>query len=135
VEAVSALLRGMRAKVHTFATELVATPYDPRGVDRLVDDEPGILDHERDILKQFVRAYGRKEKKSPRDPLLRDEGTRKVVMAQRKKLSFMGYTWRRRRPYGYGLAYTERGGSAIGHAHGHGHIGSRRAVKKPRKRA
>jgi protein-serine/threonine kinase len=124
----------MRSKVHVFATELVAAPYDPRVVDRLINDESGILDRERDILKQFVRAYGRKEKKRPRDPLLREEGTRKIVMAQRKKLSFMGYTWRRRRPYGYGLAYADPAGSSAGHWHGHGHAKSGRGLGKLRKR-
>lgn len=95
----------MRENVHTCAAQLVSKPYDPRTIHRKIDAERGLLCRERDVLKQFVRAYGRKQKKPPRDPLLRDPETKKSVLAQRKKTAFMGYTWRRRRMYGYDFAY------------------------------
>lgn len=106
------LLRGMRDNVHRYAAQLVSKPYDPRNIDRKIDAERNLLSREKDVLKQFVRAYGRKQKKPPRDPLLRDPETKKSVLAQRKKTAFLGYTWRRRRVYGYDFAY--RSGSTKG---------------------
>lgn len=106
------LLRGMRDNVHKYAAQLVRKPYDPRTIDKKIDSERGFLCREREVLKQFVRAYGRKQKKPPRDPLLRDPETKRSVLAQRKKTAFLGYTWRRRRMYGYDFAY--RAGSTKG---------------------
>lgn len=108
------LLRGMRDDVHTCAAHLVSKPYDPRNVDRKIDAEQGLLCREREVLKQFVRAYGRKQKKPPRDPLLRDPETKRRVLSQRKRTAFVGYTWRRRRMYGYDFAY--KGASTSGTA-------------------
>ena len=105
LDEVRVLLRGMRDNVHTCAAQLVSKPYDPRSIDRKIDAERGLLCRERDVLKQFVRAYGRKQKKPPRDPLLRDPETKKLALTQRKKTAFVGYTWRRRRMYGYDYAY------------------------------
>jgi protein-serine/threonine kinase len=99
------LLRGMRDVMHTHAADLLSKPYDVRTVDKKIDGERGLLGQEREVLKQFVRAYGRKQKKVPRDPLLRDPEVKKAVLAQRRKTAFMGYTWRRRRMYGYDFAY------------------------------
>lgn len=105
LDEVRTLLRGMRDNVHKYAAELVSKPYDARNIDKKIDGERGLLCQEREVLKQFVRAYGRKQKKAPRDPLLRDPSTKKAVLSQRKKTAFMGYTWRRRRMYGYDFAY------------------------------
>lgn len=105
LDEIRVLLRGMRDNVHICASQLVSKPYDPRNIDRKIDAERGLLGRERDVLKQFVRAYGRKQEKPPRDPLLRDPETKKSVLAQRKKTAFIGYTWRRRRMYGYDFAY------------------------------
>ena len=44
---------------------------------------------------------GRKERKRPRDILLRDENTKNTVMDVRMETAFLGYTWRRMRPGGY----------------------------------
>jgi hypothetical protein len=52
----------------------------------------------RSMLKRFVRLFGRKERKRPRDRLLRDRRTKKMVMEVRKQTAFLGYTWRRMRP-------------------------------------
>lgn len=73
-------------------------PYDSlrlRNFELQVDAEPGLQKWERDALKAVVRVYGRKERKRPRDRLLRDPSTRKVVLAERMKTAFMGYDWRR----------------------------------------
>lgn len=76
----------------------LATPYDSlrlRNFELQVDVEPGLRSSQRDALKALVRVYGRKEKKRPRDRLLRDPLTKKVVLEERKKTAFLGYDWRR----------------------------------------
>lgn len=76
----------------------LAVPYDSlrlRNFELQVDAEPGLRPSERDALKALVRMCGRKEKKRPRDRLLRDPLTKKVVLEERKKTAFMGYDWQR----------------------------------------
>ena len=51
-------------------------------------------------MKTFVRAFGRRERKRPRDRVLRDRGTRGVALQVRKQTAFLGYTYRRRRKGG-----------------------------------
>ncbi|KAI0600808.1 kinase-like domain-containing protein [Biscogniauxia sp. FL1348] len=46
-------------------------------------------------MKAFVRTYGRRERKRPRDRLLRDRNTRAAVLEVRKQTAFLGYTYRR----------------------------------------
>lgn len=76
----------------------LAMPYDSirlRNFEMQVDMEPGLRASERDILKALARAYGKKEKRRPRDKLLRDPVTKKAALEERKKTAFMGYDWRR----------------------------------------
>lgn len=46
-----------------------------------------------DEMKAFVRAFGRRERKRPRDRLLRDRGTKATVLRVRKQMAFLGYTF------------------------------------------
>ncbi|KAI1734230.1 kinase-like domain-containing protein [Xylaria scruposa] len=48
-----------------------------------------------DQMKAFVRAFGRRERKRPRDRLLRDRMTKATVLKIRKQTAFLGYTFRR----------------------------------------
>lgn len=76
----------------------LAVPYDSirlRNFEVQVDAEPGLQKSERDMLKALARAYGKKEKKRPRDKLLRDPLTKKAALEERKKTAFMGYEWKR----------------------------------------
>lgn len=76
----------------------LAVPYDSirlRNFEVQVDAEPGLRASERDMLKALARAYGKKEKKRPRDKLLRDPLTKKAALEERKKTAFMGYEWKR----------------------------------------
>lgn len=94
-------LRGLRRSVRKWAMEAVATPYDTarlRHLDAQINGMPGLASSERALLHQFVRAFGHRERKRPRDRLLRDRTTRAVVMEERKKTAFLGYTWRRMPP-------------------------------------
>lgn len=82
--------RNIQEAVHTW----LAVPYDSirlRNFEMQVDAEIVLQASERDALKALVRVYGRKEKKRPRDKLLRDPSTRKVVLQERKKSAFLGY--------------------------------------------
>ncbi|OAA68469.1 serine/threonine-protein kinase cbk1 [Niveomyces insectorum RCEF 264] len=84
------------------ALEWISTPYDTsrwKAIEAEVDQlvATGLLPSDGEILRQFVQCYGKKEKKRPRDRLLRDRETKKVVMELRKRNAFLGYTWRRMR--------------------------------------
>ncbi|KAF4997785.1 hypothetical protein FGRMN_3623 [Fusarium graminum] len=98
------LLSGFDAHVHEKAMELLKTPFDAaklRIIDRDLDASKEFQPTERATLKQFVRFYGHKERKRPRDMLLRDKNTRNMSLRIRKETAFMGYAWRRMRPGGY----------------------------------
>ncbi|KAG5938208.1 hypothetical protein E4U59_003921 [Claviceps monticola] len=98
------VLRECRPVVQNLAIELLATPYDSarlRSADQRIDRTFDITPGERKTLKAFVRMYKKKERKRPRDILLRDSRTKAVAMGVRKRTAFTGYTWRRMRPGGY----------------------------------
>lgn len=104
-EEVKNVLCDFRSSVQHKAIELIATPYDSARL-RKIDEDINSNAHklapeEMEVLKHFVRLYGRKDRKRPRDLLLRDKDTREIVMDIRKKTAFIGYTWRRMRPGGY----------------------------------
>jgi protein-serine/threonine kinase len=104
LEAVRDILHGFRPSFQNLAAQLVSEPYDSiklRGIDQRIDHTPNITAAEKEVLKQFVRMYGLKERRRPRDWLLRDETTKDVAMDVRKRTAFLGYTWRRMRPEGY----------------------------------
>ncbi|KAG6040481.1 hypothetical protein E4U41_000424 [Claviceps citrina] len=98
------VLRECRPIVQNLAIELLATPYDSarmRSADRRIDRTFNITPEERKTLKAFLRMYKKKERKRPRDILLRDVRTKTVAMNVRKRTAFTGYTWRRMRPGGF----------------------------------
>ena len=100
------VLRENRAPVQDLAVELMTTSYDSarlRSADRRIDKACNITLDEKKTLKTFIRVYGRKERKRPRDVVLRDPKTKTPAMEVRKRTAFLGYTWRRRRPEGYML--------------------------------
>jgi protein-serine/threonine kinase len=99
-EDVDALMGGLRDSVQDFAMRSVAQRYDTvrlRNIDAEIHEYPDLTAGQRDFLRQFVRTFGRKERKRPRDRLLRDRKTKHVVMDVRKRTAFLGYTWRRMR--------------------------------------
>lgn len=103
-EDVRAVLYDFDLSVQNLAIELIGKPYDStklRELDHHIDGQMGLSTNEKEILKHFVRLYGKKERKRPRDRLLRDKECKDIVMDVRKKTAFMGYTWRRMRPGGY----------------------------------
>lgn len=82
--------RSIQQAVHSW----LAVPYDSirlRNFELQVDAETGLRASERDALKALARMYGRKEKKRPRDKLLRDPLTKKAVLEERRRSAFLGY--------------------------------------------
>lgn len=94
-------LMGFHHDVQQWALAAITVPYDNarlRNLDIEIGCIPRLSTIDRDILRRFIRAFGRKDRKRPRDKLLRDRSTRDIVMNVREKTAFMGYTWRRMRP-------------------------------------
>lgn len=103
---VKEVLYEFRPSFQNLAAELIKEPYDTvklRHIDLKIEDSMKLNVAEKDIMKHFVRMYGHKERKRPRDRVLRDPKTKNVAMNVRKQTAFMGYTWRRMRPEGYAL--------------------------------
>ncbi|KAK5990884.1 Serine/threonine-protein kinase cbk1-like protein [Cladobotryum mycophilum] len=101
---IQSMLRDFRPSVQNMATHLVSTPYDSgalRSRDYKIDSMLTFAPEEKEMLKRFVRQYGKKVPKRPRDIILRDEKVKEAAMDVRRQTAFMGYTWRRIRPGGY----------------------------------
>lgn len=100
-EAASLFLRPLRRSIQKWALAAIAVPYDStrlHGLDSQIEALPGLDLQDKSRLRQFIRLFGRHDRKRPRDRLLRDRQTKGVVMDVRKKTAFLGYTWRRMRP-------------------------------------
>lgn len=103
---VKEILHEFRPSFQNQAAEFIKEPFDTiklRRIDLTIDESSRMNAAEKEIMKQFVRMYGHKERKRPRDRVLRDTKTKDVAMNVRKQTAFMGYTWRRMRPEGYAL--------------------------------
>lgn len=112
-----AALRCFNSEIKILARSYVTTGYDSarlRKIEREIDAFC-MGDEHKDYLRGIVRAYGRKEKKRPRDRLLRDKEVAKRVMEERKKGAFLGYTYRRIRRVSVGaVGLREAGGISNG---------------------
>lgn len=91
-------LRTLRRSIQKWALAAIAAPYDPSRIQSQLEALPGLDSAERSLLRQFVRLFGRKDRKRPRDRLLRDRATRGVALDVRRRTAFLGYSWRRIRP-------------------------------------
>jgi protein-serine/threonine kinase len=99
-----AALWGFDEAVRKLALQYVETPYDTqrlRRIEQHIEALP-VEEEGKAELRAFVKRYGRREKKRPRDLLLRDPVTRDVALEVRKQTAFLGYTWRRIRRDGEG---------------------------------
>ncbi|KAI0446800.1 kinase-like domain-containing protein [Xylaria telfairii] len=88
--------------------QFVASPYDSTRLKRMdreinalattagsnAPTSPSPSSSLADQMKAFVRAFGRRERKRPRDRLLRDRKTKTIVLNIRKQTAFLGYTFR-----------------------------------------
>lgn len=93
-------LRPFSQEIQLLAKKFIERPHDSvklKKVERDIDAFP-MCEDQKEYLKGFVKHYGRKEKKRPRDRLLRDKDIAPTVLELRKKGAFLGYTYRRYRP-------------------------------------
>lgn len=90
-------LRPFNREIQILATEFIVKPHDSvklKKIDREIEGF-NMSDMQKAYLKEFVKTYGRKEKKRPRDRLLRDRDCRDRVLEIRKNGAFLGYSYRR----------------------------------------
>ncbi|ETS88029.1 hypothetical protein PFICI_01857 [Pestalotiopsis fici W106-1] len=83
--------------IRTVMSQFVASPYDSIRLKRIHREIEHMSPDSNEVerLKLFVRNFGKKERKRPRDRLLRDRQTKGVVLEIRKQSAFLGYTWTR----------------------------------------
>lgn len=75
---------------------MIERPYDAiklRNIDIKIESNGRLSDGGKDLLKFYAREFGCKERKRPRDILLRDKTTQAEVMDIRKQTAFLDYTW------------------------------------------
>ncbi|KAI1434847.1 kinase-like domain-containing protein [Xylaria sp. CBS 124048] len=87
----AALPRSTRGALAQF----VASPYDSARLKRMDREIDALAAQLAEQMKAFIRTFGRRERKRPRDRLLRDRKTRATVLKVRKQTAFLGYTFRR----------------------------------------
>lgn len=90
-------LKNFDKELQIVATGYIERPYDSiklRNLEKEIDafDVP---DEQKTHLKDFVKRFGHKERKRPRDRLLRDRALAPKVLELRKGCAFLGYTYRR----------------------------------------
>ena len=120
VQEVVDALRPFNREIQILATGFIERPHDTvrlRKVEREIDGFV-MCEEQKEYLKSFVKHYGKKEKKRPRDRLLRDKETAPKVLELRKRGAFLGYTYRRIRAVG---SVGRSGGAA-------GSVASKKAV-------
>ncbi|KAF9879032.1 hypothetical protein CkaCkLH20_03265 [Colletotrichum karsti] len=81
-----------------FVLDAIKQPYDSnrlKQIDRDIDEYSRLSSEGKQCMKELVRKYGQKERKRPRDKLLRDPETKDEVMRLRKQTAFLGYSWRK----------------------------------------
>lgn len=88
-------------EIQILARGFVQRPHDTtrlKKVEREIDTFV-MGEEQKDYLKAFVKHYGQKERKRPRDRLLRDRELAPRVLELRKRGAFLGYSYRKFRPY------------------------------------
>jgi len=97
IEEIADALKHFNREIQILATDFIDRPHDSARLRKVEKEIDGfnVCDEQKDYLKAFVKHYGRKEKKRPRDRLLRDRDTAPKVLELRKKGAFLGYTYRR----------------------------------------
>lgn len=83
--------------LRTIMSQFVAAPYDSVRLKRIHREIEHMSPNQGEVekFKDFIQHYGKKERKRPRDRLLRDHRTKRVVLEIRKQSAFLGYTWTR----------------------------------------
>jgi protein-serine/threonine kinase len=90
-------LRCFNREIQILARGYVAGTYDSARLRRIEKEIEGFVmgDEQKEYLRGFVRVYGQKERKRPRDILLRDREIASKVLEVRRRGAFLGYSYRR----------------------------------------
>ncbi|KHJ32399.1 putative serine threonine-protein kinase cbk1 [Erysiphe necator] len=99
------ILEPFNSEIKTLTQEYLELPYDStrlKEFEKKIDQFP-IVDAQKQNLKKLVKLNGRKERKRPRDILLRDKSIGPKVLKIRKEGAFLGYTYRRFNPGQYNV--------------------------------
>ncbi|ESZ92914.1 hypothetical protein SBOR_6687 [Sclerotinia borealis F-4128] len=122
VQQIADALQPFNREIQIIATGFIERPHDSVKLKRVEKeiDQFVMRDEEKEYLKTFVKTFGRKERKRPRDRLLRDKEIAPKILELRKKGAFLGYTYRRIET-GVGGARAGYGGGVMAA------VGSRRA--------
>ncbi|TGO51637.1 hypothetical protein BCON_0157g00180 [Botryotinia convoluta] len=97
VQQITDALKPFNREIQILATGFIERPHDTVRLKRVEKeiDQFAMRDEEKEYLKRFVRTFGKKERKRPRDRLLRDKEIAPKILELRKKGAFLGYTYRR----------------------------------------
>ncbi|KAB8303351.1 hypothetical protein EYC80_004783 [Monilinia laxa] len=108
VQQIADALRPFNREIQILATNFIERPHDTSRLKKVEKeiDQFNMRDEEKEYLKTFVKTFGKKEKKRPRDRLLRDKEIAPKILELRKKGAFLGYTYRR---IDTGMAYRRFG--------------------------
>lgn len=107
----TAALKNFSKELQILAKGFIERPYDTirlRKVEKEIDAFK-VPDEQKTYLKEFVKRHGHKERKRPRDRLLRDRDLAPKVLELRKSGAFLGYTYRRIRTKNLSIGKTEGG--------------------------
>ena len=97
IENIADALKPFKPSIQLLAAEFIEKPHNSitfRRFEKQIQNLD-ISDEQKTYLKEFGRLYGPKERKRPRDKLLRDLETAPRVLELRKRGAFLGYTYRR----------------------------------------
>ena len=96
-EDIADALKPFNREIQILATGFIERPHDSIRLRKMEREIDGFVmcEEQKEYLKRFVKVYGKKEKKRPRDKLLRDKETASKVLQLRKEGAFLGYTYRR----------------------------------------
>ncbi|KAI1341500.1 kinase-like protein [Xylariaceae sp. FL0016] len=96
--AIQAQLSSFPRHTRGMMAQFIGTPFDSVKLKRMDREIEALTHHDAQLAQQmklYVRTYGRRERKRPRDRLLRDRNTKGIVLEVRKQTAFLGYTFRR----------------------------------------
>ncbi|KAF4635487.1 hypothetical protein G7Y89_g2598 [Cudoniella acicularis] len=96
-EEIAEALKPFNREIQILARGYIERPYDSARLKKVEREIDAFVmpEEQKEYLKAFVKHYGKKERKRPRDKLLRDRETAPKVLELRKRGAFLGYTYRR----------------------------------------
>lgn len=96
-EDIASILGPFNQEIQTLIQGYLESPHDSTKLKEIEKevDQLAIPDTHKEYLKKVIRLYGKKERKRPRDIILRDKIIGPKALNIRKEGAFLGYTYRR----------------------------------------